>query len=175
MKKFFLGVLLSALAPVMSLSQSPALAGAPENVCDGSLAKHVYHPARLVVKSPCITVRGTIMDATHGKDATHRKHKDGLRHEPDGDTHGWLKLDPGQENLLNAGNRKKEGGNLVFEVVCKYHVTQEDALAACQDYVSPIVIPPVGTHVCVTGPHVQDQEHAKWMEIHPVYSIEVCK
>jgi hypothetical protein len=136
--------------------------------CDESLWKHVYHPQRLIVKQQCLTVKGTIVDATKAK------HKDGLRHEADGDTHGWLKLDPGQEALLDAGNLSNEGGNLVFEVVCKYRVTQQDALEACRGYKNTIVIPRVGTHVCVTGSYVQDQEHAKWMEIHPVTRIEAC-
>lgn len=164
MKKFLISFLLTAVAPVASLAQAK---------CDATLWQHVYHPQRLVVKQACFTVRGTIVDATHGKN------KDGLRHEADGDTHGWLKLDPGQENLfpvpLNGGNRSAQGGNLVFEVVCKFRVTQRDALAACAGYKSTVVIPPVGTHVCVTGSYVQDQEHAKWMEIHPVTKIEACK
>jgi hypothetical protein len=49
-------------------------------------------------KQPCIAVTGTIVDATNDKKA------DGVRHEADGDTHGWLKLDPGFEDLLNPGN-----------------------------------------------------------------------
>jgi len=74
--------------------------------CDDSLWGHVYNPQRLVVKQKCITVTGTIVDATAGK-----KH-DGVRHEADGDTHGWLKLDAGFENLLNAGNKSNEGREL---------------------------------------------------------------
>ncbi len=67
--------------------------------CDSSISAHVYHPNRLIVKQECIAVTGTIVDAT----ASQSKHeRDGVRHEKDGDTHGWLKLDPGQESLLNA-------------------------------------------------------------------------
>lgn len=135
--------------------------------CDPSLWKHVYNPARLKIQDACISVTGTIVDPTHGK------RKDGVRHEGDGDTHGWLKLDPLFKNLLNAGNKSDEGGNLVFEVICKFRVTQADAKAACKDVQSSVTIPPVGTHVRITGAYVQDQEHAKWMEIHPVTKIEV--
>jgi len=133
--------------------------------CDDTLWDHVYKPQRLIVKQQCIAVTGTVVDATNGK------RLDGVRHEADGDTHGWLKLDPEFSSLLNAGNISDEGGNLVFEIVCKFHVTQQDALAACQAYHSPVQIPPVGSHVRMVGTYVQDTNHAKWMEIHPVSSI----
>src|SRR5205807_9114160 len=50
--------------------------------CDDTLWDHVYHPQRLIVKQQCISVTGTIVDATNGKKP------DGVRHEADGDTHG---------------------------------------------------------------------------------------
>ncbi len=62
--------------------------------CDETLWNHVYKPSRLVVQEKCVTVTGTIVDATANQ-KTHRK--DGVRHEPDGDIHGWLKLDPGRK------------------------------------------------------------------------------
>jgi len=114
-------------------------------------------------------VTGTIVDATNGKEP------DGVRHEKDGDTHGWLKLDPGFEDLLNAGNLNNEGGNLVFEIVCKFKVTQEDAKPACNNFSSSIDIPPVGSHVQIVGSYVRDTNHAQWMEIHPVSSIKVIQ
>ncbi|MGB8543106.1 MAG: SH3 domain-containing protein [Candidatus Acidiferrales bacterium] len=136
--------------------------------CDDSLWDHVYNPQRLIVKQKCIAVTGTTVDATNGKNA------DGVRHEADGDTHGWLKLDPVFTNLLNAGNLSDEGGNMVFEIVCKYRVTQADAKAACpQTYHNQVQLPPVGSHVRLVGTYVQDTNHAKWMEIHPVTSITV--
>jgi uncharacterized protein YraI len=136
--------------------------------CDDSLWDHVYHSQRLIVKQQCISVTGTIVDATNGRKP------DGVRREADGDTHGWLNVDPEFKNLLNAGNMSDEGGNLVFEIVCKFHVTQADAKAACpQTYHSPVEIPPVGSHVRIVGTYVQDTNHAKWMEIHPVTSITV--
>jgi len=96
-----------------------------------------------------------------------------MRHEADGDTHGWLKVDPQFESLLNDGNKSAEGGNLVFEIVCKYHVTQADAVTACSNYQNKIDIPPIGSHVRIVGVYVQDTFHAQWMEIHPVTSITV--
>ena len=103
------------------------------------------------------------MDAT----ANQSKHQtDGTRHEKDGDTHGWLKLDPQFASLINAGNTSDEGGNLVFEIVCKFPVTQADAKAACQGFQSSVHIPPIGSHVRIVGQYVQEKKHKKWMEIH---------
>lgn len=137
--------------------------------CDPALWKHVYNPSRLIVKSQCVSVTGTIVDATHGK------RKSGVRREADGDTHGWLRLDRGQEKFLNEGNKSDEDGNLVFEIVCLYPVTQSDAKSACKNYKSNIHLPPVGSHIKMTGSWVQDTNHAKWNELHPVTSITVEK
>lgn len=136
--------------------------------CDETLWDHVYNPQRLIVQQKCIVVTGTIVDATNGQ------HADGVRHEADGDTHGWLQVDSQFASLLNDGNKTHEGGNLVFEIVCKFPVTQADAVASCPaSYQSPVNIPPVGSHVRIVGSYVQDANHAKWMEIHPVTLIEV--
>lgn len=138
---------------------------APVAACDATLWNHVYHPTRLIVKSACVTVTGTIVDATSGAQP------DGVRHEADGDTHGWLEVDPQFRSMLNAGNESAEGGNLVFEVICRYPVTQKDAQAACSGYTDHVRLPPVGSHVSVTGTYVQDTFHAQWNEIHPVTGI----
>jgi len=134
--------------------------------CDDTLWQHVYHPHRLVMEQPCLAVAGTILDATNGHEP------DGVRHEADGDTHGWLKLAPQFQDLLNAGNMNNEGGNLVFEIVCKFvPPTQTDAQPACASFQSSTTIPPVGTRVQIVGTYVRDTNHAQWMEIHPVSSI----
>jgi hypothetical protein len=156
----------------LSLAPPPAPAPTTGPQCDSSISAHVYHPNRLLVKQECIEVTGTIVDAT----ANQSKHQaDGTRHEKDGDTHGWLKLDAGFENLLNAGNMSDESGNLVFEIVCKYPInsTAPDAKVACQSYTDNVTLPPVGSHVRIVGRYVQDTFHKKWMEIHPVTSITV--
>jgi hypothetical protein len=136
--------------------------------CDPALLAHVYHPNRLIVNKDCITVTGTIVDATANENT---KQQDGVRHEPDGDSHGWLKVDPQFQNLLNAGNISAEDGNLVFEIICRYPITQADAKSACQGYTDKVSLPAVGTHVQIVGRYVQDTFHAKWMEIHPVTTI----
>ena len=135
--------------------------------CDDTLWSHVYHSQRLIVKQQCLAVTGTIVDATNGREP------DGVRHEADGDTHGWLKVDSAFEDLLNPGNLSNEGGNLVFEIVCKFPVSQADAVRACSNYHASVSIPPVGSHVQIVGTYVRDTNHAQWMEIHPVTSITV--
>lgn len=140
----------------------------PPPTCDASLWHHVYRPERLKVLDQCVTVTGTIADAT----ADRKVHdKNGVRHESDGDTHGWLTVDPQWRHLLLQGNLSEEGGNLVYEVVCIYPVTQADAKSACRSYHSTVKLYPVGTRVAITGTYVQDSKHAKWGEQHPVTSI----
>ena len=117
----------------------------------------------------CVTISGTIVDATNGRNS------DGVRHEADGDTHGWLRPDPQFANLLNNGNTTAENGNLVFEIVCHYPVTQADAKPACSTFGDRTVIPPVGSHVAITGTFVQDTNHQRWNEIHPVSRIVVIR
>ena len=148
-------------------SADPEASNPAGTQCDDTLWQHVYHPNRLIVKQPCIAVTGTIVDATNGREP------DGVRHEADGDTHGWLNVDSQFQDLLNQGNLSNEGGNLVFEIVCKFPVTQADAQPACSAYHNSIAVPPVGSHVRVVGSYVRDTNHAQWMEIHPVSSITV--
>src|SRR6185369_6318542 len=66
--------------------------------CDDSLWNRVYHSYRLEVIEKCKTVKGTIVEA---------------RFEADGDAHLLVKLDKGQESLLNAMNYEKQKGLLV--------------------------------------------------------------
>jgi hypothetical protein len=137
--------------------------------CGDGLWQHVYHPSRLLVSQDCITVTGKIVDAT-----AHQSHhqSDGVRHEGDGDTHGWLQVDPQFASLINAGNTADEEGNLVFEIVCRYNVTQADAKPSCSVYHDTTTIPAVGTRVAITGTFVTEKNHGKWNEIHPVSSIK---
>lgn len=154
-------------AGLLTVSAAPAVLPAEPTACDSTLWNHVYHPTRLIVKSACVTVTGTIVDATSGAQP------DGVRHEADGDTHGWLRVDPQFQSMLNAGNNSAEGGNLVFEIICRYPVTQKDAQSACSGYTDHVQLPPVGSHVSLTGTYVQDTFHAQWNEIHPVSSVSV--
>jgi hypothetical protein len=138
--------------------------------CDQTLWTHVYHPQRLKIIQSCITVTGTLRDATRGRQ------KDGCRHEADGDGHCFLELDPQFASLLLPGNKEAEMGYLVFEPVCRYKVTQKDALSACVHYHQPLVVPPVGSHISLTGALITDLDHQPLHnEIHPVTRIELLK
>src|SRR5437660_419165 len=95
--------------------------------CDDALWDHVYNHQRLEIHR-CVAVTGTFVDATRGRA------KDGCRHEADGDSHCWLKLGPGQEQFINAENIKNQDGNLVFEPMCQWRVTQKDAMAVCKGW-----------------------------------------
>jgi hypothetical protein len=159
----------------VTTSEPPAAPSGPASPfaadgCDASLLTHIYHPKRLIVKAGCIAVTGTIVDAT-APQKTH--HPDGTRHEGDGDTHGWLKVDTGFEDLLNDGNKNDEDGNLVYEIICRFPVKQKDAKAVCAGFHDGVVLPPIGSHVRITGRYVQDTFHGQWNEIHPVTKIEV--
>ena len=124
--------------------------------CDQSLWNHVYNPQRLQVVSPCKSVLGVI---------------ESKRVEKDGDYHIRVKLDPQFSNLINSANIKNQFGDLVVEPICVNRVTQADAISACQNFHQNISIPPIGSHVNITGSYVLDKEHGNWAEIHPVTNI----
>ena len=161
----------AGIAPLVvgaSIQLHPGVAGSASMTgCNDGLWTHVYHPTRLLVKNDCATITGVIVDATGGRKS------DGVRHEADGDTHGWLRVDPQFANLINAGNISDEGGNLIFEIVCHYSVTQLDAKPSCVGFMDHTAIPRVGSHVAIRGTFVQETNHKKWNEIHPVSSITV--
>ena len=124
--------------------------------CDASLWNHVYNPKRLKQVSACLTVTGVITESSA---------------DADGDQHFLLKLDPGQDKLVNKRNRKKKGGDIVLEIVCANPTTMKKARSACAGYTNPIPIPAVGAHVRATGTYVIDS-HNGWAEIHPVSKIQ---
>lgn len=135
----------------------PLTLSGPPATCDQSLWQHVYHPTRLQVINQCLTVTGTLVR---------------MRPEPDGDIHIQLHLDPQHAGLLNARNIAAQGGNLVLEPICVGHVTQSDAVTACQNFTNTVHIPAMGARVSVTGSYVQDNDPGHgWREIHPVTVI----
>jgi len=162
-------IVFAACTPAPAPSPEPSAAELPTELASPSAASgcllpsdpaaHVYHPARLQVIAPCITVTGTI---------------DFKRPEADGDYHVGLKLDTAYAGLVNDCNSTclngAEHGDLVVEPVCELPVTQPDAVTACMGYHDPLVVPAVGAHVTVTGTYVLDTAHG-WTELHPVASI----
>jgi hypothetical protein len=124
--------------------------------CDASLWNHVYNPTRLQQLAPCVSVTGVIDES----DA-----------DADGDQHFLLRLDPGQDTLVNKRNGKKKGGDIVLEIVCANPTTMKKAKSACTGYTNPIAIPAVGAHVRANGTYVIDS-HNGWAEIHPVSKLE---
>ncbi len=124
--------------------------------CDASLWNHVYSPKRLQQLASCVSVTGIIDESNV---------------DEDGDQHFLLKLDPGQDALLNKRNQKKKSGELVLEIVCANPTTMKKPSAACAGYTNPVAILPVGARVRATGTYVLDT-HNGWTEIHPVSRLE---
>jgi hypothetical protein len=124
--------------------------------CDESLWNHVYNPSRLQVVEPCKTVTGII---------------ESIRTKTDGDYHIRLTPDPQFSSLVNSANANGQSGDLLLEPICVNPVNQLDAISACQNFHQNISIPPIGTHVQVTGSYVLDNQHDGWAEIHPITSI----
>ena len=145
----------SQSAAVATVDASPA----PSTGCDASLWNHVYNPKRLQQLQSCASVTGVITESNV---------------DDDGDQHFLLKLDAGQDQLLNKRNTKKKGGDLVLEVVCANPTSMKKAKAACAGYTNPIPIPRVGAHVKATGTFVIDS-HNGWAEVHPVSKFDPLK
>ena len=101
----------------------------------------VYHPSRLVVKSRCRVVSGTV---------------EVVRFEAyDGDVHVEVRPDEGQDGLLTRGNERL-AGNLLVEIVPFDRAR--------------VPVPRVGSRVSAVGPLVDDSTHG-WREIHPAWAI----
>ena|GEM_PF-1830790 len=149
----------AALSPAPTETSSSSASN--EGACTADRTAHVYNPDRLQLLADCITVTGTIASETP---------------QADGDYHVRLKLDAGQacgaQPCLDAKNVSDQAGDLILEPVCENPISQADAVAACEGYRNPLVLPVVGRHVEVTGPFVLDADHG-WNEIHPLESMMV--
>ncbi len=121
-----------------------------------SISSHVYNPGRLQAVKQCVTASGTVADK---------------REEADGDYHILVQLDSQYADLTNQANLDYQHGWLVVEIICVLPVTQQDAIAACQNYNNTITIPDLGQHVTFSGPYVLDSGHNYWAEVHPVFSM----
>lgn len=124
--------------------------------CDASLWTRVYNPIRLKQVASCVSATGIVEESAA---------------DADGDQHFLLRLDPGQDALVNERNKKKKNGALVVEIVCANPPSLKKAKSACAGYTNRIAIPAVGAHIRATGTHVIDS-HNGWTEIHPVSKVE---
>lgn len=151
-------------APTAEQSAVLTQAAATSSDCrSGDPLTNVYHPSRLVVVQPCITVTGRVAM---------------VRKEDDGDLHIRLVLDEPYVSLLNDRNRVQQAGSLVVEPV-------PADLPSCTPGKPPkpksgtydygictganLATPQVGQHIAITGPYVLDTTHG-WMEIHPLWA-----
>lgn len=124
--------------------------------CDESLWSRVYNPTRLQKLAPCIAVTGNVEESSA---------------DADGDQHFLIKLDAGQEALVNQTNAKKKNGDLVVEIVCANPVSLAKVKSVCTGFRNGIAIPQLGAHVRATGTYVIDS-HNGWAEIHPVSKLQ---
>ena len=104
----YVRVTVAPAAPAATIPPGPRVPGSPSMIgCGDELWQHVYHPSRLLVQLDCVTVTGVIVDATAGQS---HHHADGVRHEPDGDTHGWLQVDSQFADMIKRGEHVGRGG-----------------------------------------------------------------
>ena|SRR5437867_8307187 len=158
-------VLLLAVAVCVFLayrwSHSPENSGNPpspqaDTQCDQSLWQYVYHPTRLQVLAPCISVTGVV---------------DEVRKESDGDIHILFRVDREFESLLNEKNISRQHGDLILEPICQRSPTQADAREPCSGYDGPYFEPQIGQRYLAWGTYVYDADHG-WNELHPVTSMQ---
>jgi hypothetical protein len=124
--------------------------------CDRSLWSHIFNPKRLTVIDVCKTVVGTIVN---------------IDPREDGDIYIVVKLDPQFTSILTPANYAQRNGYLVVESICQTTPKTPAVVPYCQNFHRNVNIPPVGTHVTITGSYVLDEENGRWAEIHPVTSI----
>jgi hypothetical protein len=126
----------------------------------GNPLANVRDPGRLTVRSRCVTARGVVS-------GTSKQH--------DGDIDVLLKADPKSAYLVDHGDRKGFGGNLLLEIVpadqagCRKG--QKVRYGVCTG--AGLRAPRKGSHITVTGPWVSDHGHEgpTHNEIHPVWTI----
>lgn len=145
----------TAPALVAPASLPPPAAASPPACVGEDPGSHVYRPERLIALETCRSVTGVVV---------------GITREADGDWHVQLRLDLGQETLLNAANLSQQGGNLVLRIVCANPTSEPDAAAACAGYVNAVPVPSAGAWIRVAGPLVRDATRG-WDAIHPVWSV----
>jgi len=128
--------------------------------CDDLLWNHVIGKERKKVVARCITVSGIIIQVRPQRSLSYSV---------------GLNPDPKFVNLITPANLKYRGGHLVLRVYRPNSVIQSETssyfCSMCGKSHQNIIIPPLGTHVSVTGSYVLDPGHGWWAEINPVTTI----
>jgi hypothetical protein len=157
--KMWIVVGVITITSLLPLLRSSVAYASTTPTCDKSLWQHVFLPTRLHIVNPCITTTRIIK---------------GIHVENDGDTH--IRLLPDNSSLINQANTKFQNGDLVLEAICQNPVSRPEVGSACHNFNHPpISIPPVGSHVAVTGSYVLDTRNNNWAEIHPITSITLIR
>lgn len=147
-------VILALVLPTSASGNNTLPPFATDNpACSTDILKYVHDIERLIPHEPDACVEGVTGTIVY-------EHQ-----SEDGDTWMLVKPDPAYENLLNPENINE--GNLVVEAICQ-SPTPEDS---CQGYPDKLDIPPVESHVSMTGWLVKDSNNGEWIEIHPLVDI----
>ncbi len=117
---------------------------------------HIYLQWRLKFLG-CRTVTGKI---------------EAIKHEPDGDYHALLRVDPQYQLLLSQANYTQKNGDMIIEDVCFYPSPDRFAKESCENYKSPFSPPAVGKRYEITGNYVLDRVHGDWAEVHGLSELK---
>jgi len=140
-------------------------------------ALHITTPSRLETKNECITVTGNVSSQMGS----------GTTHDPDGDLHFTLLLDPKYTHYSTPNDCKPATTGckqIIVEVICHEPSIpkQNGYFNKWGDYChdvdhSRIPLsgspkgPPYGQHLSVSGRYVLDKDNDNWGEIHPAINI----
>jgi hypothetical protein len=147
--------------------ESPMIGCLPNDLGRTTPLANVVNPSRLTVKDPCVTFNGTIQGVLVQSAPT-----------LDGDTHLWVRPDPGFERFLQPANLGKMVAEIVpadkpscvtTPVIPPHNSFPLSSFGSCTS--AAIADPSSGTHVTITGPLVVDSEHGNWAEIHPIWLL----
>lgn len=114
---------------------------------------HVYRPERLRVLARCKEARGTVL---------------AVMSEDDGDSHIWVALDTGHQDLLSLANLYEGRAALLLEIIpdCPGRpATPQDAAHCPASHLKP---PAPSSRISAWGAWVSDLGHDGWHEIHPL-------
>jgi hypothetical protein len=140
-----------------SIQSFPSSISLQPGQCDITAWNHVYNLSKLQIIYTCKNISGVI---------------ESINSQINGNFYIRLKVDQEFSNLIPSANINGQFGDLIVEPVCEKAIMQANTMPTCQDFNQNVTtIPPVGTHVKVTGAYVLDNEQGGLAKIHPVTSI----